>query len=172
MKCKVLRNSVKLEIIEKWLKDSDCDVRRAAMKACNGREVPIEIIEKWLKDSRGCVRQAAMNACNGREVLVKRTFNPPTRVYKKCWNGIIVVAEIPDDAYVRGYEGCECRASKAKIVDIFGDFGGEKIGISLNDGETCYFIGDEVEIDNFDMSFEECSTGFYFFCTEREARDY
>lgn len=45
MKCKVLRNSVKLEIIEKWLKDSDCDVRQAALNACNGREVPIEIIK-------------------------------------------------------------------------------------------------------------------------------
>lgn len=30
----------------------------------------------------------------------------------------------------------------------------------------------EVEIDNFDMSFEECSTGFHFFCTEDEAMDY
>lgn len=172
MKCKVLRNSVKLEIIEKWLKDSDCDVRQAALNACNGREVPIEIIKQGLKDSSWGVRQAAMNACNGREVLVKRTFNPPTRVYKKCWNDVIVVAEIPNNAYVRGQEGCKCRASKAKIVDIFGDLGGEKIGISQYDGETCYFIGDEVEIDNFDMSFKECSTGFHFFCTEREARDY
>ena len=161
-----------IEIIEQGLKDSSWGVRQAAMNACNGREVPIEIIKKWLKDSDSDVRQAAMNACNGREVLVKRTFNPPTRVYKKCWNGIIVVAEIPNDAYVRGQEGCKCRASKAKIVDILGDFGGEKIGVSQYDKETCYFIGDEVEIDNFDTSFEECSTGFHFFCTEREARDY
>lgn len=109
-------------------------------------------IERWLKDGDWRVRQAAMNACAGRDV--------------------IVVAEIPDDAHIRGSIGQKCRASKAKIVDIIGDFGGTKIGISLYDGETCYFIGDEVEIDNFDMSFEECSTGFHFFCTEDEARDY
>ena len=41
MKMKTLRkmNSVPLDIIERWLKDEDCDVRQAAMNACNGREV-------------------------------------------------------------------------------------------------------------------------------------
>jgi hypothetical protein len=189
-----------LEIIEKWLNDSDCDVRRAAMNACNGRDIPVEIIEKWLNDSDCDVRQAAMNACNGRDIpveiiemglkdsnwrvrraamnalgdrkIITRTIDPPEKVYKKCYNDIIVVATIPDDAHIRGQYGQKCRASKAKIIDIIGEFGGEKIGISKYDGQTCYFIGDEIEIDNFDMSQEICSTGFHFFCTKEEAEDY
>lgn len=134
-------------------------------------DMPIGILEKWLKDSDREVRQAAMNAI-GKRNMITRTIDPPKRVYKKCWGDVIVVAEIPDDAYIRGSIGQKCRASKAKIVDIIGDFGGEKIGISTYDNETCYFIGDEIEIDDFDMSFEECSTGFHFFCTEEEARRY
>ena len=113
-----------------------------------------------------------MNACNGRDVLIKRTIDPPEKVYKKCWNDVIVVAHIPDDAMVRGLVGNKCRASKAEIIDILGDFGGEKIGISLYDGQTCYYIGDTIEIDDFDMSFKECSTGFHFFCSKKEANDY
>lgn len=142
MKEKKLKDSVSLELIEKGLKDSNCDVRLAAMNALGNRD------------------------------MVTRTIDPPERVYKKCLGDVIVVAEIPKDAHIRGSIGQKCRASKAKIVDIIGDFGGTKIGISLHDYETCYFIGDEVEIDNFDMSFEKCSTGFHFFCTLEEAQNY
>ena len=171
MKCKTLRKNLKLEIIEKWLKDSNGCVRQAAMNACQGRDVPIEIIEKWLKDSDWRVRAAAMNACAGRDVII-RTIDPPDQVFKKCLNNVIVVAHIPDDAQIRGYYNQKCRANKAIITDIIGEFGGEKIGISCYDGQTCYFIGDEVEIDDFDMSQEECSTGFHFFCTKEEAERY
>ena len=171
MKCKILRKHLPLDIIERWLKDSDWRVRTAAMNACNGRDVPLDIIERGLKDSDWRVRTAAMKLAANKN-MITRTIDPPEKVYKKCWNGVIVVAHIPEDAHIRGRVGGKCRANKAKIIDILGDFGGEKIGISLYDGETCYFIGDEVEIDNFDMSFEECSAGFHFFCTEKEARNY
>ena len=39
-----------VEVIEQGLKDEDCDVRAAAMNACQGREVPVEVIEQGLKD--------------------------------------------------------------------------------------------------------------------------
>jgi hypothetical protein len=133
--------------------------------------VDLKTIERWLKDGDCDVRQAAMNAL-GKRNMVTRTIDPPNKVYKKCLNNVIVVAEIPKDAHIRGSIGQKCRASKAKIVDIIGNFGGTKIGISLYDGETCYFIGNEVEIDDFDMSFKECSTGFHFFCTKKEAEVY
>ena len=171
MKCKVLRKAISLDLIERWLKDSDWRVRQAAMNACNGRDVPIDLIERGLKDSDCDVRQAAMKLAADRN-MITRTIDVPEKVYKKCYGDVIIVAEIPSDAYVRGEIGRKCRASKAKIVDIIGDFGGEKIGISLYDGETCYFIGDEIEIDDFDMSFEECSTGFHFFCSKEEAENY
>jgi len=165
---------VPLETIEKGLKDPDWRVRAAAMNACAGKDVPLETIEKWLKDPDWRVRAAAMNACkkNGISIPIIRTIEPPESVYKKCVADVIVVAHIPDDAHVRGAVGKKCRASKAIITDVIGTFAGEKVGISIWDKKTTYFIGDEVEVENFDMSDEECSTGFHFFCTREEAEKY
>ena len=168
------RKQIPIETIEKWLKDPDCDVRAAAMNACAGKDVPIETIEKGLKDPDCDVLAAAMNACkkNGIPVPITRTIEPPESVYKKCVADVIVVAHIPDDAHVRGAVGKKCRASKAIITDVIGTFAGEKVGISIRDKKTTYFIGDEVEVENFDMSDKECSTGFHFFCTREEAEKY
>ena len=173
MKMKTLRQlkNVPLEVIEKWLKDNDWRVRQAAMNACNGREVPLEVIERGLKDNDCDVRQAAMKIASERG-MVTRLIDPPEKVYKKCLGGVLVVAEIPNDAHIRGQINGKCRASKAKIVDIIGDFYGEKLAISIYDCNTCYQIGDVVEIDDFDMSEEECSTGFHFFCSLELAQNY
>ena len=138
------------------------------------REISLETIERGLKDSDCDVRTAAMNACVrlGYEIPLIRTIEPPEKVYKKCVGNVIVVASIPDDAEIRGNINGKCRTNKAKIVDIIGDFAGEKVGISVWDKKTTYFIGDNIEIDNFDRSFEECSTGFHFFCTKEQAEAY
>ena len=163
-----------LDAFVKMLKDPDWRVRTAAMNACSGREIPLELIERWLKDPDYDFRVAAMNICSGRGIPlpVIRTIEPPELVYKKCVADVIVVAEIPKDAQVRGTYGHKCRASKAVIKEIIGDFCGEKVGISVYDLTTAYYEGDEIVIDNFDMSDEECSTGFHFFCTIDEARAY
>ena len=165
---------VPLEIIEKGLKDEDWRVRAAAMNACRGKDVPLEIIEKGLKDEDCDVRAAAMNACQkcGYELPLIRELEPPEMVYKKCVGGVIVVATIPEDAQVRGNINGKCRANKAVIVDIIGDFAGEKVGISVWDRTTTYFIGDEIIVDDFDYSSAECSTGFHFFCTRELAEAY
>ena len=165
---------VPLEVIERWLKDSDWRVRAAAMNACNGKDVPLEVIERGLKDSDCDVRAAAMNACieSGIPIPTIRTFEPPNRVYKKCVADVIVVAEIPKDAQIRGRIGDKCRTNKAKIVDVIGNFCGENVGISIYDKTTTYYAGDEIEVDDFDYSNEECSTGFHFFCTREEAENY
>ena len=165
---------ISLEVIERWLKDDDWRVRKAAMNACNGKDVPIEVIERWLEDDDWRVRKAAMNACKkfGIPIPVIRTIEPPQKVYKKCVGGVIVVAEIPDDAQIRGSKSGKCRTNKAKIVDIIGDVAGEKVGLSIWDRTTTYYIGDDVEVENFDMSNAECSTGFHFFCTLEQAENY
>ncbi len=138
------------------------------------KDIPVEVIEQGLKDSDWRVRAAAMNACrqNGITIPASRTIEPPNRVYKKCVGGIIVVAEIPKDAHVRGSIGHKCRASKAIIKEIIGDLCGEPIGISKYDLRTVYYAGDEIEIPDFDLGVEECSTGFHFFCSIEEARAY
>ena len=163
---------LKIETLEKMMNDPSWRVRTAAMKACEGRDVPIALIEKGLRDSDCDVRTAAMKACEGRDVPPSRTFEPPKRVYKKCIGGVIVVAHIPKAAHVRGYKGDKCRASKAKIVDIIGDLYGERVGVSRFDPTVEYHVGDVVEIKNFDFSDDPCSSGFHFFCTLREAKNY
>lgn len=139
-----------------------------------GREVPLEVIQQGLKDSDWRVRAAAMNACkvNGIEIPIIRTFEPPDVVYKKCIMGVIVTAKIPDDAQVRGNIGRKCRASKAVVKKVIGDIAGEPVGISIYNKKTTYYEGDEIVIDDFDFSNEECSTGFHFFCTREEAEQY
>lgn len=81
-------------------------------------------------------------------------------------------AHIPEDAEVRGSAGEKCRASKAVITGVIGDFCGEPVGISIHDNTVCYYEGDVIEIDDFDYSDEECSQGFHFFCTRKEAEAY
>ena len=168
------KKQIPLEVIERGLHDADCDVRAAAMNACQGKDVPLEVIERGLHDADCDVRTAAMKLYEDRgiELPPTRTFEPPERVYKKCVGSVIVVAEIPKDAHVRGKEGRKCRASKAKIIEVIGDYCGEPVGISVYDKTTTYYPGDEIEIDNFDLSDEECSFGFHFFCTIEEAKRY
>ena len=114
-----------------------------------------------------------MNACNGRcDIPVIRTIKPPKTVYKKCLGGVIVCAEIPNNAQIRGSYGSKCRTNKAVITAIIGAFCGDKVGISYFDTQTTYYVGDEIEIENFDYSHKECSTGFHFFCTLKEAKEY
>ena len=137
------------------------------------RQIPLDVIERWLKDDDWRVRKAAMNACNGRsDIPVIRTIAPPKRVYKKCLGGVIVCAKIPNNAQVRGSYGSKCRTNKAIITNVIGDFCGEKVGISHFDKKTTYYVGDEIEIESFDYSCKECSTGFHFFCTLEEAKEY
>ena len=138
------------------------------------KSLPLEIIERWLKDPDWRVRSAAMKQYKNRglPIPVIRTFEPPDRVYKKCVNSVIVVAEIPKDAQVRGSFGKKCRANKAKIVEVIGTYAGVPVGISIWDKTTTYFVGDEIEVEDFDYSDEVCSTGYHFFCTREEAENY
>ena len=140
----------------------------------NDKRITLEIIERWLKSDNSYIRAAAMNACKERGIAIPiiRTFEPPAVVYKKCIGGVIVCATIPADAQVRGAVGQKCRSNKAVITKIIGDLHGEKVGISTWDKATAYYEGDEIIVEDFDISDEECSTGFRFFCSREEAEDF
>ena len=152
--------------------------RAAAMYASAGRDdVPKEWIESCLTDSSENVRTAARFAAAHRpDIAPYRVINPGDKVYKKCIGGVIVVAEIPKSADIRGGVDNDgqrkYRASQAKIIDIIGDFYGEKVGVAYYDGKTQYRIGDQIKINNFDYSDEICSTGFHFFLSKEEAEWY
>lgn len=168
------RSDIPVEVIKKGLEDEEFPVRVSALRACLGRDVPFEIIDRGLKDDFLPVRITAAQVCqaNGIEVPPSRTFEPPDLVYKKCVGGVIVVAEIPKDAHVRGRPGLKCRASKAIIKDVIGGLFGESVGISIYNCDTAYYAGDEIEIQNFDFGEAECAAGFHFFCTLEEARSF
>ena len=100
---------------------------------------------------------------------------PPSTVYKKCLGGVIIEAHIPEDAIVYGDIEGPCRANKAIITGIQGDYFGEKVGISIYDLTTTYRIGDIVEFDIeiFSRSKKPYGApGFYFFCEEAAAKLY
>lgn len=93
------KKQLSIDIIKQWLSDSVCDVRMAAMK--------------YIKDN------------NIENVYIPyRAIEPPEKVYKKCMGDVIIVAEIPKDAEVRGSYNSKCRTNKAKIINIIGTFGG------------------------------------------------
>ena len=118
------------------------------------------------------VRAEAVKAYDAEFLPIIRAFEPPEYVYKKCVSGVMVVAKITDDAQIRGTRQHVGRASKAEIVDVIGDFFGEKVGVSHFDHETTYRIGDTVTVDNFDMTEGVRETGFYFFSRREEAERY
>lgn len=138
------------------------------------KSIPVDTIEKWLRDGDCGVRQAAMEFAKERGIAIPpyRTVEPPVKVYKKCAGGAIVVAHIPEDAEVRGKANGKCRANKAEILEVIGGFCGEPVGISLHDGTVWYYAGDFVEIEDFDLSDDECSAGYHFFCTKEQAEAY
>lgn len=144
------------------------------MKDKKENRVPLRLIQQWLKDPDCDVRTAAMNACNGRDIVIPpyRSVEPPEKVYKKCLCCAIVVAHIPDDAEIRGTKTGKCRANKAVIDDVICDKYPEKIAVSIYDNSVTYAPGDIVEIKDFDYSDAECSAGFHFFCTKKQAKAY
>ena len=162
------------EIVE-MLDSSYWRNRYKAMVVCVGRsDIDPKLIEMGLGDEEYFVIRSAYKALkkSGYEIPLKRTFEPPTTVYKKCRNDVIVCATIPDNAQVRGKDGYKCRASAAVITDVVGIMDDEKVGVSRHNSTIKYHIGDTIEIDDFDYSDEECSTGFHFFCTLKEAEHY
>lgn len=170
------KKQLSIDIIKKWLNDDDWEVRRVAMNACQGKDIPLDIIKQGLDDDDWGVRKVAIKYIKDNNIenvyIPYRAIEPPKKVYKKCMNDVIVVATIPNDAEVRGSYDSKCRTNKAKIIDIIGTFGGVKVGVSMYDMTTTYFVGDDVYIDDFDLSNDECSAGFHFFCDIKQAKNY
>lgn len=158
------------DVLKRWYSSDDWLLKTMAVNACVYREgmswkdiePAMTITGSSLYDN---VRRSARCVCRENHIAVPvvRTFTPPDRVYKCCYNDVIVVAEIPKDAQVRGSLYHKCRADKAIITDIIGNVEGVKVGISWYDRKTTYYVGDEVHIDNFDFSDAENASGFHFY---------
>lgn len=96
--------------------------------------------------------------------------------FKKLSDNLIAKLEIPEHAKRSSSTGRKCRASTAKVLEIFNIYNYEKkyeIGYSEHRADFKYEVGKFVFPDSFDEDrFNECSSGIHFFITLQEAIDY
>jgi hypothetical protein len=90
--------------------------------------------------------------------------------WKKCQNGVIVKLLIPQDAKRSNATGRKCRASKVKVLQVYG----------ANEGLSTYKLaptityrkGEWVTTKWNDDRWVECGGGIHFFLTREEAEAY
>ena len=89
--------------------------------------------------------------------------------YKKTKEGVVITAEIPAGAIVFCINGSKCRTNRAKITDM----DGHEILHSQYDNSFEYRLGQEINIKDFNLMYNvECASGFHFFRTRKEAKEY
>jgi hypothetical protein len=96
--------------------------------------------------------------------------------YKISVEGYVIVLEIPAGAIVFSINGNKCRTNKAKVINIYNPFGIENKltrAYSMFDTRFSYYIGDEFNIKDFDLQYNnECSSGIHFFADEEKLIEY
>ncbi|MBO7412804.1 MAG: pentapeptide repeat-containing protein [Fibrobacter sp.] len=98
-----------------------------------------------------------------------KILNEPITGYKKTKEGVVITAEIPKGAIVFCINGSKCRTNRAKITDM----AGKELLHSSYDDSFEYRLGQEIEIENFNLMYNvECASGFHFFRTREEAESY
>ena len=98
-----------------------------------------------------------------------KVLDEPLVGYKKTKEGVVITVEIPAGAVVFCINGDKCRTNKAKITDM----AGHDVLHSIYDNSFEYRLGQEIEIKDFNLMYnEECASGFHFFRTRKEAKEY
>jgi hypothetical protein len=98
-----------------------------------------------------------------------KVLDEPLVGYKKTKEGVVITAEIPAGAIVFCINGGKCRTNRAKITDM----GGHEVLHSSYDNSFEYRLGQEIETKDFDLMYNlECTSGFHFFRTRKEAEEY
>lgn len=95
------------------------------------------------------------------------------RGWKKCADDshveVMVELEIPKWSVVFCINGNKCRTNRARVLSISrGD-----VAHSTYDFSFTYEVGQEIVIDDFDMSYNvECASGIHFFKDREDAENY
>ncbi len=98
-----------------------------------------------------------------------KVLDEPLTGYKKTKEGVVITSEIPAGAIVFCINGSKCRTNKAKITDM----DGHEVLHSQYDNSFEYRLGQEINIKDFNLMYNvECSSGFHFFRTRKEAEEY
>ena len=105
----------------------------------------------------------------GEDFRLGKILTEPLTGYKKTKEGVVITAEIPKGAIVFCINGSKCRTNLAKITDM----AGKELLHSSYDPNFEYRLGQEIEIENFNLMYNvECTSGFHFFRTREEAENY
>ena len=152
----------------RWADLRGADLRGAKLNVANLREADL---------SEADFSEANFNEANlyGTHLSVDNRFrlgqiltNPLTG-YKKTKEGVVITAEIPSGAIVFCINGSKCRTNRAKITDM----AGHDVLHSQYDNRFEYRFGKEIEIKDFNLIYNvECTNGFHFFRTRKEAEKY
>ena len=139
----------------------------------------VEQHQHWLKedcegweDMKAYLRGADLRGANLSDAdrfRLGKVLDESLTGYKKTNEGVVITAEIPAGAIVFCINGSKCRTNKAKITDM----AGHDVLHSKYDNIFEYHLGQEIEIKNFNLMYNvECSSGFHFFRTRKEAEEY
>ena len=152
---------------------SDANLRGADLSDANLRGADLSGADliganlSWVKLSGANLSGANLSG-NDRFRLGK-VLDEPLTGYKKTNEGVVITAEIPAGAIVFCINGSKCRTNKAKITDM----AGHDVLHSQYDNNFEYRLGQEIEIKDFNLMYnEECASGFHFFRTRKEAEEY
>ena len=122
--------------------------------------------------SRADLSRADLSGANlsgADEFRLGKVLDEPLTGFKKTKEGVVITAEIPIGAIVFCINGSKCRANRAKITDM----DGHDVLHSQYDNAFKYRLGQEIEIKDFNLMYnEECASGFHFFRTRKEAEEY
>ncbi len=182
----VFRDYLPKSVLYKALFSAEPEIILGALEACQkttlnfrirGRIINI-ILDKNVGDfspeKKREIRKTAIKTAHKANIRLplKRDFMPPEIVFMKCANDVIVSAHIHGSALIRGNPGKGlCYTDGALIMRVEGSFYGERVGVSMLDKKTLYYVGKNVIIKNFDYLIPD-SDSFPFFCTRKEAEEF
>lgn len=119
-------------------------------------------------DLRGANLYGA-NLYGANKFRLGKVLDKPLTGYKITKEGVVITAEIPAGAIVFSINGSKCRTNRAKITDM----DGHEVLHSQYDNTFEYRLGQEINIKDFNLMYNvECASGFHFFMTRKEAKEY
>lgn len=162
-----------LDLHKKWLNDEECgecaDLRSADLGGADLRGANMGDADLRRANLRGAnlsdIRVNEHTAFFAMQCPEEGAFIG----WKKCRENVIVKLLIPEDAKRSSATSRKCRASKAVVLEVLG----AEYGVSQNDKNTIYRVGETVTPDAWDADrWKDCSNGIHFFITRAEAEQY
>jgi len=153
-----------------WANLQKADLRRADLRRADLQKADLQGADLRRADLQGADLQGAENIPN--HVYYSTIIFPKEGSFigwKKCRDNIIVKLLILEDSLRSNATGRKCRASKVKVLEIFG------ASIARSQWNSNFFYNKDqiIEIEDFDKNrWRECSTGIHFFITRKEAEEF